>query len=250
MKDRAKDWVYHFDDRFWLLADDMPVEQARFIKRALGLRKRGRVLDVPCGAGRTSLALAKLGVEVTGLDLRSKFTNRARRRFRKAGLPGTFLVGDMRELDIDREFDGVVNWFGSFGYFDDATNLDVLRRFARALRPGGRVLIQQVNRENVLRHFRRVTRTTLRNVGRRGPGTLVMRNRWNPKLERIEGTWTLHVRGKRYSHAMRMRIYTPGQLRALFERVGLKLEALYGSSQGETYARSSRTLIIVGRKPG
>jgi len=250
MKDRAKDWVYHFDDRFWLLADDMPVEQARFIKRALGLRKRGRVLDVPCGAGRTSLALAKLGVEVTGLDLRSKFTNRARRRFRKAGLSATFLVGDMRELAIDGGFDGVVNWFGSFGYFDDATNLDVLRRFARALRPGGRVLIQQVNRENVLRHFRRVTRTTLRSVGRRGPGTLVMRDRWNPKLERIEGTWTIDVDGKRTSHPMAMRLYTCGQFKALFERAGLVFEAAYGGPPiGTAYARSSRFIIVVGRIP-
>jgi SAM-dependent methyltransferase len=247
---KRKDWVYDFDDRFWLLNDEMPVEQARFIKRALRVRKGGRVLDVPCGAGRTSLALAKLGVEITGLDLRSKFTNRAKHRLRKEGLSGTFLVGDMRELDLSGEFDGVVNWFGSFGYFSEAENLDVLRRFARAVRPGGRVLIHQVNRENVLRHFRRVQRTSLRDMGRRGPGTLTERNRWNPKLERIEGTWILEAHGRKVRHPMTMRLYTCGQFRKLFARAGLVFEAAYGAASVEMpYTRSSRFIVAVGRKP-
>jgi hypothetical protein len=93
-----------------------------------------------------------------------------------------------------------------------------------------------------------VTRTTLRNVGRRGPSELVMRNRWNPKFERIEGTWTLDVDGRKCSHPMAMRLYTPAQFRALLERVGLEVEAFYGSTAGETHSRSSRALIVVGRK--
>jgi ubiquinone/menaquinone biosynthesis C-methylase UbiE len=244
------EWYKRFDDRFWLLNNDMPPEQARFIRRALGLRKGRRVLDVPCGAGRTSLALAKLGIEVTGLDLRSKFTNRAKRRFRKEGLAGTFLVGDMRELDFDGEFHAVVNWYGSFGYFPDAENLDVVRRFARAVRPGGRVLIQQSNREYVLRHFRNTTRTTLREARRRGPGTLAKRERWNPKLERVEGTWTLELDGKKVSHPMTMRFYTCGQFKELFRRAGLVFEKAYGGPPvGAGYARSSRVIVVVGRKP-
>jgi cyclopropane fatty-acyl-phospholipid synthase-like methyltransferase len=244
-----KDWYRDLDDRLWLLADEMPPEQARFIKRALGLRKGQRVLDVPCGAGRTSLALAKLGVEVTGVDLRSKFTNRAKRRFRKEGLSGTFLVGDMRELDFDGEFHGVVNWFSSFGYFSETQNLDVLRRFARAVRPGGRVLIHQVNREYTLRHFYKETRQTLRQARRRGPGTLVIRRRWHPKSEYFQSTWTLEVKGQRRSYQVWQRAYTPKQFRALFTRAGLRVEAVYGSTQCEAYRRSSRSLFIAGRKP-
>jgi len=244
------DWTKHFDDSFWLGRDDMPKEQARFIKGALGLRKGQHVLDAPCGAGRTALALAKLGLAVTGIDMRAQFTSRAKRRFRKEGLPGTFLVRDMRELDFSEEFDGLVNWCGSFGYFSEAENLDVLRRFARALRPGGRVLIQQVNREDVLRHFRKTMRKTLPGAVRRGPGQLVTRNRWNPKLERIEGTWTLEMDGKKSRYPMAMRLYTPGQFKALFERVGLVPEAVCGGPPHRTaYTRSSRALIAVARKP-
>ena len=248
MSRKLKDWFQHFDDRFWLLAGQMPPEQARFIKRALRLRKGQHVLDVPCGAGRTSLALAKLGVEVTGVDLRSKFTNRAKRRFRNEGLSATFLVGDMRELDSDGEFHAVVNWFGSFGYFSDEGNLDVLRRFARAVRPGGRVLIQQVSREYVLRHFISHRRITLRAMGRRGPGTLTVRNRWDRRLERIVGTWTIERDGKTIRNPMSMRLYTPAQFERLFKRAGLQAEALYGSHEGGAYSRSSARIVVVGRR--
>ena len=242
------DWYKDFDDDLWLKADDMPDEQARFIKRALRLRKGRRVLDVPCGAGRTSLGLAKLGVQVTGVDLRVKFVNRARRRFRKEGLSGTFLVGDMRELNYDGEFHAVVNWYGSFGYFGEAENLDVLRRFARALRPAGRLMIDQANRENVLRHFESEQRAQIPLRGRRGSGTFVARNRWNPCLQQVEGVWTLARSGRTVRCPLRIRLYAPRQFRELFARVGLAFEAIYGSWTGDPYSRTSRRLIVVARK--
>jgi SAM-dependent methyltransferase len=249
MSRKGTGWFHHLDDRFWLLDGPMPPEQARFIKRALRLRTGQRVLDVPCGAGRTSLAMANLGLDVTGVELRSKFVNRAKRRFRRNGLSATFLVGDMRELDYEDEFHAVVNWFGSFGYFDDATNLDVLRRFTRAVRPGGRVLIQQANRERCLRHFLKERRVPLREVGRRGGDIVMIRNRWNPELERVEATWTLDVDGQRDSHWLSMRWYTPGQFKTLFKRAGLEFEALYGSALGEPYTPASPAIVVVGRKP-
>ena len=40
----------------------------------------------------------------------------------------------------------------------------------------------------------------------------------------------------------------PLQMRRLFQDVGLTVEAVYGSSNGDSYERSSRRLIVVGRK--
>ena len=39
----------------------------------------------------------------------------------------------------------MVNWFTSFGYFDRDGNDAVLAGFARALRPGGRLLLEMLN---------------------------------------------------------------------------------------------------------
>jgi SAM-dependent methyltransferase len=51
----------------------------------------------------------------------------------------------MRNLDCASEFEAVINWFTSFGYFDPATNDRLLTSLARALRPGGKLLLDVIN---------------------------------------------------------------------------------------------------------
>jgi SAM-dependent methyltransferase len=100
-----------------------------------------RVLDVPCGQGRISGRLAVRGCQVVGVDTNARFLELAREQYPAVA----FERGDMRSLSYEAQFDAVVNWFTSFGYFDAGTNDAVLRGFARALRPGGRLLLEVHN---------------------------------------------------------------------------------------------------------
>lgn len=100
-----------------------------------------RVLDVPCGEGRIAGRLAALGCDVVGVDNSELFLTLGRGQWPAV----SFVAGDMRALSYDAEFDAVVNWYTGFGYFDRATNDAVLAAFARALRPGGRLLIELHN---------------------------------------------------------------------------------------------------------
>ncbi|HUT25286.1 MAG TPA: class I SAM-dependent methyltransferase [Sumerlaeia bacterium] len=242
----TREWFHTFEDSLWTSAQER-VEDARFVKRALRLRRGQTVLDVPCGKGALAMPLARLGCRVTGVDLRPSFVAAARRQFRREGLAGRFLAMDMRDLDFEGEFAAVFNWFGSFGYFTDAENLDVLRRFARGLRPGGRVLIDQVNRERILRHF--IPERRFEPTGTEGRASLVhIRNRWDGETERVESVWTALKHGKRTRSPLSMRLYTPAQLERLFERVGLSVERAYGNWQGAPWSRSAKRLALVGRK--
>ena len=56
----------------------------------------------------------------------------------------------MRELPFDRKFDGAYCMLTSFGYFDEDANLKVAEGVARALKPGGRFLLDIVNRDYVV----------------------------------------------------------------------------------------------------
>ena len=153
-------------------------------------------------------------------------------------MTGTFAVKDLRQIEFSAAFHGVFSWFASFGYFSDSENADLLHRYARALRRGGRLLIDQPNREHILRNFERV----------HVEGRVVMRGRWDQKAQRlivrrvIDGT-----QGPRNTSSMRL--YTPRQMQALYEQAGLVLEDLYGAEDGDGYTRSSPRMISVGRKP-
>jgi SAM-dependent methyltransferase len=57
----------------------------------------------------------------------------------------------MRVLPWRDRFDAALIWYTTFGYFDEADNERVLRQAADALRPRGRLLIEQLNRVALLR---------------------------------------------------------------------------------------------------
>jgi SAM-dependent methyltransferase len=59
--------------------------------------KRGRALDVACGAGRNALYLAANGFEVTGLDISSVALERGRRAALERGLAIEWLCADLDE---------------------------------------------------------------------------------------------------------------------------------------------------------
>lgn len=149
---KASEWYRHFFDG--LYAEVLPktfdgprtLRQARTVKRLLRVRRGQRVLDIPCGQGRLTIPLAVMGLRMTGVDLTALYIRCARRQGKRAGLDVHFLQCDMREIDFDGEFHAAFNWFGSFGYFSDADNLAFTRRVLRALRPGGRFLVEGLNK--------------------------------------------------------------------------------------------------------
>jgi SAM-dependent methyltransferase len=231
------EWFADYPKHYYLKPDDTGAEEAAFIRKVLRLRKGQAVLDAPCGAGRIGVCLARAGMNVTGVDLTASFIQRAKKRFRNEGYAGKFVVADLRLMDFSAEFDGAFNWQGSFGFFKEEENLDVVRRYARALRPGGRLLIDMPSREWILRHFR----------ARGRKDDIEFAARWKPATERTDTHFQNVKTGESWS--MTIRHYTPAQSARLFQRAGLEVEAFYGDMRARPFHRGNRRLYVVGRKP-
>ena len=102
----------------------------------------GRVLDLCCGFGRHALAFAEAGVEIVGVDLSAALLAQARQLPGAERLAGRLVRADARALPFrPAAFDAAVLLFSSFGYFGEGGDGRVLAGLARAVRPGGRVLL-------------------------------------------------------------------------------------------------------------
>ncbi len=197
------------------------------------------MLDAPCGDGRIALPLARAGCRVTGVDFTPAFVDLAERRRREEGLEARFLVLDLRPIDFEDEFDAACCWGGSFGYFSDSENAAVVARFARALKRRGRLVLDQPNREFLLRHFQATVVV----------GNVVRNNRWSASAERVEADWVAQRPGEAQHNRLSIRLYTPLQMAELLRSAGLEPVTSFGGPEGGPYTRSSRRLIVVGRKP-
>ncbi|WP_441289720.1 methyltransferase domain-containing protein [Sorangium sp. KYC3313] len=146
-------WEELFGDDFLRTLDKIDSKVVRrevdFIEERLGVEKGAVILDLACGAGGHAIEIASRGYSVVGYDLSLAMLARAADEAQDRGQKLNFLQGDMREMTFEETFDGVYCWSTSFGYFDDEKNADVLARIRRALRPGGMLLLDIVNRDYV-----------------------------------------------------------------------------------------------------
>lgn len=128
------------------LTDELSDSEATLIWTLLDLEEGASVLDLACGHGRIANRLAARGAEVTGLDVTPMFLGLARAAADEMGVEVNYVEGDVRRLPWADRFDAIVSWFTAYGYFDDDQNRAVLGGIHRALRPGGRALIELTTR--------------------------------------------------------------------------------------------------------
>ena len=217
---------------------------ARTVQELLELRPGDRVLDVPCGNGRVTLPMARKGLAMTGVDLVPAFVEEASRRAAQEGLDAHFLCGDMRQIAFREEFDAVLNWGDSFGYFSDDEILGFCVRVCQALRPGGWFLVECANRtwlKGSLRPERElaISRSRIRQA-----------QRYDDPSRRLLATWTYTQPEGSETCEFSMRVYNGTEMRALLRGAGLRGTRLFQSypTFGPFTARSQR-FIAVARRP-
>ena len=153
---QVRQWWERFfsDDYLMSVLPTTPAQIAKqvdFIEQSLGVAKGGTILDVGCGLGLHSVELSRRGYLVVGLDLSLAMITRAAEYAQHEQLKLNVVHADIREMEFDGAFDGIICWGTTFGFFDEEANRDVLARLHHALRPGGRVLLDTVNRDYVVR---------------------------------------------------------------------------------------------------
>jgi SAM-dependent methyltransferase len=229
-----------------LITEDRTRSQVDAIVEILGLPAGARVLDLCCGHGRHSIELAARGYEVCGQDLCEVFLAKARADAEARGVPLSLVRGDMREILFDPPFDAVVNLFTAFGYFEDeAENEKVIAEVARVLRPGGRFLIEIINRDGIMAKF------AARDWARLTDGTVITMDRQFDAVTGINAeTREYHYpdgTSQRLTTAVRM--YTPTELVRMVRAAGLEVLSVSGGYDSAPLGPSSTRILLLACKP-
>src|SRR5271156_654552 len=229
-----------------MFTEERAEKESAFVASALSLTPGASVLDLCCGQGRHSVQLAKRGFKVTGLDLNAEYLELASKAAEAAKVKIDTVTGDMREIPFEKKFDAIVNMYSSFGYLEsEDEDLRVLESAAKALKDGGQLLLDMLNREWAIDNY-------IQNDWHTGAdGTLYVERR-----DLDLATSRMHVHfivvdadgGRRESIGHIIRLYTLTEMTRLLERVGLRVTGVFGGFEREVYAIGTRRMIIVATK--
>ena len=135
----------YFTADYWTYADaeytpERTEREVRYLSEAL--RGRRRVLDLGCGTGRHAIGLARLGFEVTGLDVSAYALRRAEQEAERAGVRLRLHRVDLLGSAVwgVPQADAVI-CVQAFGWGTDADQLRMLRTARRLLSPGGLLVL-------------------------------------------------------------------------------------------------------------
>ncbi len=211
----------------------------QLLRDTTGGKPGTRVLDLACGAGRHLLELRRIGYRATGLDLSFRMLKTAR-----GTVPAAALVqSDMRFLPFrSGSFEMVTSYFTSFGYFDDeGDDLRVLHEVRRVLSPGGALLLDFMNAEEVVANLKRKDRRTVSGMD------VVQERRLIEDGRVVEKRIIIGPRdgAPEQRFVERVRMYRPGELASMMTEARLDPGPVFGGYDRSPFSSATSPRYIV-----
>lgn len=242
-------WIDTFFDEFYAktythLNRERTAKQVDFILEILKVEKEHAILDVPCGFGRHCLEFARRGYYTTGLEYHPVQIERAKNLMEEEEIDFPIVQGDMRNIPWENKFDRLYNFFTSFGYFDDEDNEETIRQFHKALKPGGLMLLETMNRDWIIKNMdpERITHND--------DGSIFLEeSRLDPLTGRMKGVHTLITpEGKIEKRELELRMYSAHELINLFGKNGFEIVRVCDHTGGDFTVHSNRIVLVAGKK--
>ncbi len=214
---------------------------------ALARESGGPVLELACGTGRIAIPLARLGFDVTGLDIVPGMIEQARAK--SAGLRIEWVVGDCCDFRLDRRFGLAFMTGHAFQHFLDRSSQEaMLARVREHLAPGGIFAFETRNPRLAELHANYDEEPWHTFKGPDGQLVEVSGFQSYDHASQIQ-TYTTHRRsgGEVRTTRIQLRYTWPQELEALLHYNGFIIEQMYGNWDRSPVTAESVELICVCR---
>lgn len=202
----------------------------------------GNVLDLCCGPGRFSIAMARRGFTITGIDRTEYLLEMAERRSSLEDLSIEWVLEDMRSFIRPDSFDLTLCMFTSFGYFEKhEDNMKVLHNVRDSLRQGGKLVLELMGKEVLASIFRPISTDELED------GTLlIQKHRIEDGWRKIHNEWLIieddRVKNRwKFSHWL----YSAAELEDMLQTAGFSELQVYGNIHGIPYDSEATRLVVI-----
>lgn len=240
-----KEWYRNwFDSPYYdLLYKERDQEEADMfidnLVKHLSPPKQSIMLDLACGKGRYSVALNRMGYNVTGIDLSQRKIEAAKLHL-NSGL--AFAVNDMRVPLEPNKYDYVFNLFTSFGYFDnEEENKIVLVNVFNSLKKGGVFVLDYMNGEKTAKHLLGYEEFSVEDID------FIIERYVKDNL--IVKEIKIKDADVKYNFLEKISIFTEAKLAELITDCGFEIKEIFGDYQLNQYdSINSDRLIIICRK--
>jgi len=214
-----------------------------FLEKALAPPPGASLLDIPCGSGRHSIELARRGYRLTGIDLSADFLSLARAGAADAQVQVDLRHTDMRNPSLEADaFDGAFCFGNSFPYLDRPGVTAFLAALGRAIRSGGRLVIDTgCAAESILP-------TLLPQRWHRLDDIIVMsKATYVPEVSRLDIDYTFIQGGKMETRPSSSYVFTVAELARMLAEAGFDVISLNGGFAGERYELGSPRLVLTAQ---
>lgn len=248
MRPIPDDWHQEFFGGLWLevqrqsFAAEENAAIVDTVTEILQLPASAKVLDVPCGDGRTALELAARGLDVTGVERHPLMLERARAAAAARGLQVQWREQDMWALDAGTGFDATVCLWTSLGYGSRAQDQAFIDAVGRGLADDGLFLVETHVYETLLPEFDE-------QVFRWAGDVLVTEEReFDVEEGRLYTEWTFAREGELERRPSAMQLYTVRELDAMLAHAGMQTVASWGSWELDAFEVGAPILVQLARK--
>lgn len=240
------DWFHNwFDSHHYLVLYSHRNEREAevfcdLIEKFTRISESDEIVDFCCGAGRLAIELARRSYKVTGVDLSQNLIKQAKEKSKKENLEIEFINGDVRDLNFHGRFKLAVNFFTSFGYFDDDENNKVFENICKSVNDSGWVVIDYFNPLYVKSNLREEEIKSINGLKIIQKRSLI-NNRVVKEIEIISN-------GQNNKFYESVRLYEKDEFIKMFEQNNFKVEYLFGDYNGNELTNDSPRMIFFAKR--